>query len=212
MGKISPRSYSNYTVGVSSDKGGYFSQSILNSFPTPPVRADFLNKFYQCMLYGQLPQKTRKLVVCGTKDSGKTSWARVFYGLMNKKRIASVTKEKKFAFAMIDGETELIFIDEWAESLMTADEAKLLLQGGYLTKSAKYKDPKSITNLAGIYLSCNILPNYNEEQPNIDCRIAVFNTTELPEKSPEAPDWIEANAMECLVCLNLLHLITVLFK
>ena len=199
IGKISPRCYCDYTPGISSDEGGYFAHSILNSFPDVPLRVDFLNKFYQCLLYNQLPQKTRKLVVCGDNNSGKTSWARMFFGLMNESRIAAVTKEKVFALSMIDTDTELIFIDEWSEKTMSSENAKLLLQGGSLVKSVKYQDPRRFDNKAGIYLTCNNLPDFGIEQPNIDRRIAVFNTKELPEFKPEAPEWIQKNAMECLV-------------
>ena len=38
------------------------------------------------------------------------------------------------------------------------------------------------------------------EQPNFDRRISVFHTTELPEPKSEAPQWIEDNPMECLIC------------
>lgn len=100
VGKISPRLYADYTLGVSRNDGGFFSQSILNSFPDVIVRAEFLNKFYQCLLYDQLPHKTRKLVVVGTNNSGKSSWAKVFFGLLNNKRMASVTKIKNIWFAI----------------------------------------------------------------------------------------------------------------
>ena len=39
------------------------------------------------------------------------------------------------------------------------------------------------------------------EQPNVVRRISVFHTTELPEPKCEAPQWIEDNPMECLVCM-----------
>ena len=45
----------------------------MNSFPEDEIRANFLNKFYQCLLAGRMPYKVKKLVVYGPKDSGKTS-------------------------------------------------------------------------------------------------------------------------------------------
>ena len=115
--KVSPRIYCDFTLTRTSGDDGYFSNSILNSFPEVPKRVEFLNKFYQCLLYGQLPHKAKKLVVCGANNSGKSSWARIFFGLMNKSKIVSVTKEKTFGLSMVDEDTELIFIDECPNSI-----------------------------------------------------------------------------------------------
>ena len=57
---------------------------------------EFLNKFNECLLYEQFPHKAKKLVVCGSNNSGKSSWARIFFDLMNRSKIVSVTKEKTF--------------------------------------------------------------------------------------------------------------------
>ena len=118
IGKVSPRIYYDFTVKITSRDGGYFSYSILNSSPEVPKRAEFLNKFYQCLLYGQLSHKAMKLVVCDTNNSGKSSWARVFLGLMNRLKIVSVTKEKTFDLSMVDEDTKLIFIDKWSEKTL----------------------------------------------------------------------------------------------
>ena len=118
IGKVSPRIYYDFTVKITSRDGGYFSYSILNSSPEVPKRVEFLNKFYQCLLYGQLPHKAMKLVVCGTNNSGKSSWARIFLGIMNRLKIVSVTKEKTFDLSMVDEDTKLIFIDEWSEKTL----------------------------------------------------------------------------------------------
>ena len=118
IGKVSPRIYYDFTVKITSRDGGYFSYSILNSSPEVPKRVEFLNKFYQCLLYGQLPHKAMKLVVCGTNNSGKSSWARIFLGIMNRLKIVSVTKEKTFDLSMVDEDTKLIFIDGWSEKTL----------------------------------------------------------------------------------------------
>ena len=118
IGKVSPRIYYDFAVKITSRDGGYFSYSILNSSPEVPKRVEFLNKFYQCLLYGQLPHKAMKLVVCGTNNSGKSSWARIFLGIMNRLKIVSVTKEKTFDLSMVDEDTKLIFIDEWSEKTL----------------------------------------------------------------------------------------------
>ena len=124
IGKISPRCYQDFDVGISSTDGGCFRTSVENSFPNIKQRTKFLNKFYQCMLYKQLPQKAKKLVVHGDNDSGKTSWAKVFYGMFHSSKIVAVTNEKTFGTSMITDETEVIILDEWGNETMTVDKAK----------------------------------------------------------------------------------------
>ena len=52
-----------------------------------------------------MPQKVKKLVVMGPKDSGKATWASVFLGIIRRKFIASITQENQFSCAMIDEDT-----------------------------------------------------------------------------------------------------------
>ena len=201
IGKVSPRIYCDFILTRTSGHGGYFSHSILNSFPEVPKRVEFLNKFYQCLLYGQLPHKSKKLVVCGANNSGKSSWARIFFGLMNRSKIVSVTKEKTFGLSMVDEDTELIFIDEWSEDTLDISNVKTLFQGGWMVKSVKHQDARRFNNKAGIYLTCNEFPDFGVEQPNVDRRISMFHTSELPDPKSEAPQWIENNPMECLILM-----------
>ena len=199
IGKVSPRVYCDFILTRTSGDGGYFSHSILNSFPEVPKRVEFLNKFYQCLLYGQLPHKAKKLIVCGVNNSGKSSWARIFFGLMNRSKIVSVTKEETFGLSMVDEDTELVFIDECSENTLDISNVKMIFQGGWMVKSVKHQDAQTFHNKAGIYLTCNELSDFGVEQPNVDRRISVFHTTELPEPKSEAPQWIEDNSMECLI-------------
>ena len=109
---------------------GYFSQSITNSLPEVPKYVEFLNKFHQCILYGQLLHKAKKLAVCGSNNSGNVLWERTFFGLMNRLKIVSVMKEKTFDLSMVDEDTDLIFIDEWSENTLDISKVKTLFQGG----------------------------------------------------------------------------------
>ena len=196
---MSPKIYCDFTLKRTSGDGGYFSHSILNSFPEVPKRVEFLNKFYQCLLYGQLPHKAKKLIVCGVNNSGKSSWARIFFGLMNRSKIVSVTKEETFGLSMVDEDTELVFIDECSENTLDISNVKMIFQGGWMVKSVKHQDAQTFDNKAGIYLTCNKLADFGVEQPNADRRISVFHTTELPGRKSEAPQWIEDNPMKCLI-------------
>ena len=109
---------------------GYFSQSITNSLPEVPKYVEFLNKFYQCLLYGQLPHKAKNLVVCGSNNSGNVLWERTLFGLMNRLKIVSVMKQKTSDLSMVDEDTDLIFIDEWSENTLDISKVKTLILGG----------------------------------------------------------------------------------
>ena len=106
----------------------YFRESILNSFPEDYDRANFLNKFYQCLTAGKMPHKVRKLVVTGPKDSEKTTWASVFLGIIPLKFVASITQEAQFSLSMINEDTQLVFLDEWSGRTLASDMAKVVLK------------------------------------------------------------------------------------
>ena len=120
IGKISPRMYVPYDRTTPPDPK-YFRESVINSFEDPKERVNFHNKFFQCLMCGRMPQKVKKLVVVGPKDSGKTTWASVFLGIIRRKFIASITQENQFSCAMIDEDTQIIFLDEWAERTLQSD-------------------------------------------------------------------------------------------
>ena len=159
---------------------------------------EFLNEFYQCLLYGQFPHKAKKLVACGVNNSAKSSWVRIFFGLMNRSRIRSVTKEKIFGLSMVDEDTELIFIDEWSKNNLDISNVKTLFQGGWVVKSVRHHYSQMPDNKAGIYRTCNKLQNFGVEQSNNNRRISMFHTTELLVPKSEAPQWIEDSQMKCL--------------
>ena len=52
-------------------------------------------------MLGKMPHKVRKLVVHGSKDSGKTSWINVLLGIIPMTDVASITQERQFAAAMM---------------------------------------------------------------------------------------------------------------
>ena len=177
-----------------------------NSFPDLCERVNFINKFYQCFLCYQLPHKTRKLVVVGESDSGKSSWANILFGLIPAEKVAVLTKEKVFGSSMISDDTELLFVDEWNTDMMTSDLLKTLLQGGYFPQSVKHSTPKMQTMSAGVFITCNNLPSFGDEDVNVKRRLSVYTTKSLQNKSVEAPKWMRDNAFQCLVWMvNILN-------
>ena len=179
----------------------FSKEGILNSFPDPETRVNFLNKFYQCLLAGKMPHKVRKLVVHGPKDPGKTSLINVLFGIIPMTDVASITQERQFAAAMIEEHTQLVVLDEWSEYTLQSDIAKSVLQGGVMVKSVKHKTAKRIENKALFYIATNQLPNFGSEDINVQRRIVCFKTSSLPNTCANADKWMKANCMHCIAWL-----------
>ena len=153
-----------------------------------------------------MQHKVRKLVVVGASDSGKSSWANILFGIIPRNKIAILTKEQNFGASMITDDTELLYIDEWTEKMMTSDGLKTLLQGGYFAQSIKNKDPRMQEMNAGVFITCNAIPRFEGEQENVERRLAIFHTRALTQKNMDAPQWMRENAMECIVwMLNVIN-------
>ena len=146
-----------------------------------------------------MPHEIQKLVVLGPKDSGKTSWFNVFLDLIPMKCIASITNEKQFSAAMINDETQLVFLDEWSETTLQSDMAKTVLQGGLMVKSVKHQTGKCIINNGPFYITTNDVLNFGNEDDNVKRRIIAFETKSLPETRPGIDRWLCKNAMDCIV-------------
>ena len=198
LGKISPRIFKPFDR-MSKIDGGYFESCVKNSFPELEQRTHFLNKFYQCLLCNQLPIKTRKVCMVGPSDSGKSSLAAVLFGLTHPEKVSAISKEKTFGLSMINEDTQLIFIDELSGETLSADQAKVFLQGGMLTVAKKHANARIVENFAGIYITCNTFPEYGIEQKNIERRLDIFHTNSLTDKCPEAVCWLKDNAFMVLM-------------
>ena len=198
FGVVSPRCYKDFSSASNCD-GGYFSSSIQNSFPDLGERVRFLNKFYQCLLCNQLCHKARKLVAIGAKDSGKSSWVNVLFSIIPKSKVAILTKEQHFGASMIQDDTQLLFVDEWAEKMMSSDLVKTLLQGGYFAQSVKHQNPRMQEMNGGVYITCNKLPNFDVEQENVERRLAIYHTRTMSHSDKRAPAWMRNNAMNCII-------------
>lgn len=74
----------------------------------------FIRMLYQLLCCGKYPFKSKKIVCVGPSNSGKTSWIAPLLEVMDREKVATVTREGKFAAHMIDEETQLLFVDEWA--------------------------------------------------------------------------------------------------
>ena len=196
LGEVSPRMFVPFDAGAK-----YFKGAIMNSFPEDEIHANFLNKFYQCLLARRMPHKVRKLVVYRPKDSGKTSWFQVFLGIIPIQYVASITQEKQFSTSIIKQDTQIVFLDEWSENSLQSDMAKVVLKGGYMPKS-KHKDATIVLNNSPYYITTNSLPSFGEEDDNVKRRIKTFEATSLPSTSPNVERWMrkKRHALHCLDC------------
>ena len=176
----------------------YFEEGILNSFPDVDVRVECLNKLYQCFLAFKMPQKVRKLVVVGPKDSGKTCWSNIFHRIIPAKYIASITSEKQFSAAMISNETQLVLVDERSSNTMESELAKSILQGGWMISAVRHGVPKTILNNSPYYITANHVPNFGEDDENVKRRIQIFQTKALPTTLKGIDRWIYDHAMDCI--------------
>ena len=199
-GIISPRTFMPYDC-TKDPEAAFFEQGVQNSFPDDIVRANFCNKFYQCLMASKMPHKVRKLVVEGPKDSGKTSWASIFHRVIPQGKIASITGEGQFSAAMITEDTQLVVVDEWSESTLQSDLAKTIFQGGWMVTAVKHGLPRTVMNNSPFYITTNEVPNFGEDDENVKRRIVVFNTTSLPTTTPGADRWMFTNAMHCIAWL-----------
>ena len=185
--KKSSRMFTSYDSNTVSPDAKYFTESVHNSFQEEKKRAQFLNKFYQCLLAFRFPHKIRKLVVVGPKDSGKTTWASVFLGICPLRFVASMTKEKQFSAAMINDDTQIVLLDEWSE-----------MQGGYMVTAVKHGEARTIINRCPFYIATNPVPKFGADDVNVKRRILVFETKSLPKTDTKVEDWIRRNAMKCI--------------
>ena len=199
IGIVSPRAYAPNYNSKEDPVPLYFKESIENSFPNLATRINFLNKYYQCLTVGQFPHKCPKLVVAGPRDSGTSTWASVFLSIIPFRYIASITKEKAFSTAMINSDTQLVFLDEWSPEHLQSDTAKLLLQGGIMISAVKYEKARMFINNSAFYITTNHVPNFGkDEDANVKRRLKIFETKSMQNPSSKIEPWYRQNSMHCI--------------
>ena len=147
---------------------------------------------------GKFPQKMKKLCCVGEPDSGKTSWLAPFQGIISQDKLATVTRDKHFSASMLNEDTECLFVDEWPPDALSADDAKRILQGGYLAIPQKHKEPTHFIFKSPAYITCNEIPSFSDvDSTAIEARLEVFQTKSLPTKNPNATTWLRKHCMDC---------------
>ena len=77
--------------------------------------------------------------------------------------IASITKERTFTTAMINSDTQLVFLDEWSPDHLQSDTAKLLLQVRLMVSAVKYKKARMFVNNSAFHITTNHFPHFGED-------------------------------------------------
>ena len=98
--------------------------------------------------------------------AGPSLWllASVFLSIIPFRYIASITKEKAFSTAMINSDTQLVFLDEWSSEHLQSDTVKLLLQGGVMISAVKYEKARMFINNSAFYITTNNVPNFGKDE------------------------------------------------
>ncbi|XP_066928609.1 uncharacterized protein [Clytia hemisphaerica] len=173
-------------------------EGIFNSFPDAKTRTEFLQKYYQLLLHRKFPMKEPKLILQGESDSGKTSWAAPFDGIISTENIAGVTQEGKFAGHLINNQTELVFMDEWTVNSLSCEDAKRILQGGLVMLAQKHASATKVMYNSGFFITTNVLPNFgiSLDHDAVYSRLKVFMTKPLPKKDSSVTKWLRTNCMQ----------------
>ena len=81
---------------------------------------------------------------------------------------------------------------------LSADDAKCILQGGYLAIPQKHKEPSNFIFKSPAYITCNEIPSFSDvDSTAIEARLEVFQTRSLPKKNPNATTWFRIHCMDC---------------
>lgn len=97
---------------------------------------------------------------------------------------------------MLTDDTQLVIVDEWPPNTMDSSLAKTILQGGWMVTAVKHGKPRRVINNSPYYITTNDVPNFGDEDENVQRRIQVFVAKSLPCQMPGIDCWIYDHAMD----------------
>ena len=113
VGLVSPRTYMDYTYTPDRvPNPRQYRRCLENSFEGETLKR-FQRKVYQLLLHKRFQPKTRKIVVYGDSNCGKTSLFQPIAAVIGPEGLVETTKEGKFSTQMLTSETEVILLEEW---------------------------------------------------------------------------------------------------
>jgi hypothetical protein len=198
IGQISPRAYCKYDPSKDPDPK-YFKEILDNSL-SDEEQAMFCEDFLKLLNYNKKKHKDKVPCLVGDTNSGKSSLFFPILGLIHHGNVATITKQRAFNKSMITKFTEVIFIDEATESMMTNDDWKTLTQGGFAAYDVKYETAKSFINRSPMLITAQHRLKFGaDDQPAMDHRLTTYHFKSLPSPKKRAASWLRKNPMECVV-------------
>ena len=198
VGRKTPRAFARYHY-MKSPNPHHFIDTITNSFPDNNERLLFLTKWYHLALAHRHVMKLKKLMVVGKKNCGKTTLVNPLLNLIDEEKVASLTKEAKFATSMITADTQLVFVDEFSEQFLDASQAKMIIQGGRTVTAVKSKTARMMHQTCMFYFTANQLPDWGEEDDNVKERLMIFKMSQLTKLNKDVAQWLLDNWFECIL-------------
>ena len=95
------------------------------------------------------------MCVTGETDRASLLGLAPFWELIPTDCIVGVTREKQFAGHLINENTEVVFMYEWSNGSLNAEDAKKVSQGGLLMLPRKHKETEKFAYNSGFYITTN---------------------------------------------------------
>ena len=198
VGRKTPRAFARYDHRKSPHPH-HFINTITNSFPDTNERLLFLTKWYHLALAHRHVMKLKKLMVVGKKNCGKTTLVNPLLNLIDEEKVASLTKEAKFATSMITADTQLVFVDEFSEQFLDPSQAKMIIQGGRTVTAVKSKTARMMHQTCMFYFTANQVPDWGEEDDNVKERLMIFQMAQLTKLNKDVAQWLLDHWFECIL-------------
>ena len=203
IGIVSPGAYAPNYNSKEDPVPLYFKESIENFFPNLATRINFLNKYYQCFNSGKISAQMSQACGCWPKGFRKIHLGFCPF-INNTFQVYCIDNKKKaFSTAMINSDTQLVFLDEWSPEHLQSDTAKLLLQGGVMISAVKYEKARTFINNSAFYITTNNVPNFGkDEDANVKRRLKIFETKSIQNPSSKIEPCMVSPEFYALHCLD----------
>ena len=88
----------------------------------------------------------------------------------------TVDQKGLHCFGRVNSDSQLVIMDEWTSNSLSCEDAKRLLQGGYLMLPQKHQAAKRVNLKCGFFITTNVLPDFGAEvdQEAVYARLKVF--------------------------------------
>ena len=105
-------------------------------------------------------------------------------GIIPSTKRACIVSEGRFSAQRVSSDSQLVIMDVWTTNSLSCEDAKRLLQGGYLMLPRKHQSAKRVNLKCGFFITTNVLPDFGVEvdQEAVSARLKVFATRPLRKK------------------------------